>query len=380
LKIFISFLQSKIHHKISAYSFWQYYIKNGIEEAEDQWVECEDVDWAFGLVPQSAESLATWKTESWEKTVAYLKENKVDLFLSYLYPHQIDKNAIQEIQKMGIFCVNFYCDNIRNFRNPPKEFNVFDLNWVPEFKALKMYQKAKFETIHLPMPMWVEPKYRTPALKESDKVSFIGSKDIQRQLFFEALVKDFPSTEIDIYGAGWLDHQSANTQFNHSFIQKINNQFTFIKKFGSKAFLNKMKDKGSLPPISKELTSLIKNKPSFEEYIKISRESLITIGINRYPTFQYPMHQPDTYSRLRDIEAPMLGACYLTEYTEGLDELYDLGQEIETYKDISELHEKINSLKSDLKTREKLRLKGQKAALSKHSIAASLKKINEKMK
>jgi hypothetical protein len=46
-----------------------------------------------------------------------------------------------------------------------------------------------------------------------------------------------------------------------------------------------------------------------------------------------PIDQPNTYSRLRDIEAPMLGACYLTEQTEGLECLYDIGNEIEIYKD-----------------------------------------------
>ncbi len=375
MKIFISFLQSKIQHDISAYSFWQYYIKNGIEEAGYQWVECDDVDWAFGLVPQSPESLSAWKTDSWEKTIAYLKTNKVNLFLSYLYPHQVDKSAIAEIQKMGIFCINFFCDNVRNFRKPPKEFKVFDLNWVPEFKALKMYEREKFNAIHLPMPMWVDPKYRTISKIENEKISFIGSKDIQRQLLFETLIKDFPSIEIDIYGSGWMNEENIQAKFASSIFSKTINQFGFIKKFGSKAWLNKIRDGKPLPPISEQLQLWIKAKPNFQEYIKITRESLITLGVSRYPSFQFPLHEPDTYSRLRDIEATMLGACYLTEYTEGLDQLYHLGEEIETYKDHIELNEKINTLKKDSKKRIKLRENGQKAALNNHSIVESLRKI-----
>ena len=81
----------------------------------------------------------------------------------------------------------------------------------------------------------------------------------------------------------------------------------------------------------------MKKKPNDLEYVEITQQSMITLGVNRYPSFRYPLNKPDTYSRLRDLEAPMLGACYLTEWTEGLDDLYELGTEIETYKTAEEM-------------------------------------------
>ena len=42
----------------------------------------------------------------------------------------------------------------------------------------------------------------------------------------------------------------------------------------------------------------------------------------------------------------MLGACYLTEWVPGLAQLYELGREIEVYRDVEELADKIQLLAS----------------------------------
>ena len=49
---------------------------------------------------------------------------------------------------------------------------------------------------------------------------------------------------------------------------------------------------------------------------------------------------------MRDIEAPMLSACYLTQWTEGLEDLYELGEEIETYNSVEEMANKIHYINS----------------------------------
>lgn len=378
MTIFLSFLQSKNNYPIPSYSFWEYYIKNGIEEAEHQWVECKEIDWAYGLVPQSTESLSQWKSKCWEQTIEYLKTNPVDLFLSYLYPHQIDVSAVSEIQKIGIPCVNFFCDNVREFTQVPKEFKVFDLNWIPEFKALPMYKYAGVSAIHLPMPMWVAPKNRTLPVIENSRISFIGSRDIQRQMLFESVLKKNSSLELDIYGAGW-----KNDTFNHtktqgttySFTEKFLYQINFIKSFGINAYKRKIKQRKFQPELDTSIKKHIFSQITFEEYTKITKESMITMGVNRYPSFKYPLTKPNHYSRLRDIEAPMLGACYLTEWTEGIDELYDLGTEIEVYKTTEDLLSKIDYLKHTNAKRNQLRVNGQRRALEKNAIPVSISKI-----
>jgi spore maturation protein CgeB len=381
LKIFLSFLQSSNKHPIPAYDYWQFYLKNGIEEAGYEWVEHPDIDWAFGLMPQSADSLSNWKDETWNKTISWLKENPVDLFLSYLYPEQVDTNAITEIKKMGIPCVNFFCDNVRQFKVCPIQYSVFDLNWVPEHKAIKMYADRSYSHINLPMPVWIAHEYREPQKERNSQITFLGSSDIQRLLFFEEVVNKEPSIELNIYGGGW-DRSPQQNQFptNSSIAKKITNQFNFISEHGARAHMRKIARRNKSNIISDVLSSKSKGGVKMDThnrdvYNKLSTDSMITVGVNRYPSFHFPLHRPDTYSRLRDIEAPMLGACYLTEYTEGLEQLYELDKEIAVYNNADDFIEKVKALSVDSSLRQTLRSGGQRRALTEHSIPRSINKI-----
>ena len=377
MKIFLSFLQSEEKHPIPAYTFWEYYIKNGIEEAGHQWAECPDVDWAFGLVPNSKTVLLNWRQDAWNKTLAWLKKNPADLFLSYLYPHQIDIAAIAEIKKSGTPCVNFYCDHLRDFKKLPIEFSVFDLNWVPEYKALELYQKAGYPYINLPMPIWVNPSLRIFQPEKNEQVTFIGSKDIQRRVLLEEILSQDQELPLFIYGNGWeeLTISESSLATNYPFYKKLLHQFTFLGKQGIVPYIRKIRHKHYVTPTSTILKSKSRGILDFEHYNELTCCSMITMGINRYPSFHFPFFHPNTYSRLRDIEAPMLGACYLTEWTDGIDNLYNIGQDIETYRNVEEFIEKINELKNDSQKRKNLKINGQKRALEAHTIPSSLREI-----
>ncbi|RYG54590.1 MAG: glycosyltransferase family 1 protein [Chitinophagaceae bacterium] len=376
--IFLSFLQGRPDHPIPAYQFWEYYIKNGIEEAGDQWMEAQ-VDWAEGLLTQSGQKLERWRANAWEKTIVAIKRDRPDLFLSYLYPHQIEASALQQIRDLGVPTVNFFCDNVREFTRVPPAYQSFDLHWVPEYKALKMYSTARLPYLHLPMPMWVPPVHRHLPSKEISSVCFIGSKDVQRHLLFEEVVKKKPDFPLEIYGAAWQDEEQKVEvgPVVTSTAGKIRNQVTYLSKHGLLPFYRKLAQRNAHFPVSDELALCLKGRPSFNEYIALTSGSLVTLGVNRYPSFRFPVRRPDSYSRLRDIEAPMLGACYLTERTEGLDKYYDLGSDIETYSSAAELIDKVVFLLKEPKIREQLRINGQTKALNELSIPHSIKLLKK---
>ena len=374
MKFFLAFLQSQIRHPVPAYDFWEYYIKNGIKEAGHDWAECPDVDWALGLVPQNEADYSKWKQNTWQRTVDHLKKNPVDIFLSYLHPRQIDVSAIQEIKRSGIPCVNFFCDNIRKFNTVPPEFKVFDLNWVPEYPALALYKRAGYPFIYLPMPMWVEPALRHFPVEKYPQITFIGSKDIQRQVLLNDIVNAEPDLPLVIYGNGWENDRFDLPKLS-SGTEKILNQFHFLYKNGLKPYIRKVMQSGNTPGVSSILRQKIGKKLTFDDYTSLTAQSMITMGINRYPSYNYPFNAPNTYSRLRDIEAPMLGACYLTEWTPGIEDLYDIDNEINTYKSDADFIERSKHLLSDQNKRESLRANAQKKALTTHCIPGSLNKI-----
>lgn len=377
MKIFLSFLQSGDSHPIPGYSFWEYYLKNGICENADEWIECKEIDWAYGLVNQSKESFNEWKANSWQKTIDYLKKNPADIFLSYLYPDMVDESAINVIQSMGIPCVNFFCDNVRNFKKIPTQFKSFDLNWVPEYKALQLYKLDNLPTLHLPMPMWVAPTDRVSSGEVFSQISFIGSADMQRVILFDNIVSAKEELPLSIFGNGWIDNdiKKSKIEAEYTLQNKIRFQYDFIKQEGLAAYIRKIMQRKNTHLQSKNLNKYLKGKLDYTDYVRISKGSVITIGVNRYPSFRYPLSKPNTYSRLRDIEAPMLGCCYLTEWTDGLDHLYDINTEIMVYYSAEHFISQTQRLIDDKKLRDTLRVKGQIRALADHSIANSLKKI-----
>ncbi|TSJ35974.1 glycosyltransferase family 1 protein [Mucilaginibacter corticis] len=381
MNILLAFLQDLTEqpHPVPGYRFWSYYMKNGIEESGMQWQEVPGVDWAAGLVPHENEpAINAWKDQSWERTLKYIKANRkrIDFFLCYLYPKQIDMVAIKEIRALGLPCVNFYCDNVREFSKPPAEFKVFDLVWVPEYEALPMYKKAGVKHIHLPMPMWVSPAYRNLPVHENGKISFIGSKDALREkLLADVIERGLP---VEVRGDGWLAASGlANPEPAAGYGTKIKNQLKVLGRTGLKRFLIYHLNRFPVSPHSAVPVQNIFARPDFDGYMDLTRNSNIMLGINRVPVFNEFGQRSTVYSRLRDLEAPMLGACYLTEHTAGLKSLYEVGKEIETYSDTDELMARCLELLGSSSRRMALRKLGQEKALTFLSIPQTLGKITQ---
>jgi hypothetical protein len=385
MKILVSCLQSRKSHVIPAYGFWRTYFVRGLEEAGHQVVEVGEVDWAEGLTYSAGSALGSWRARTWERVLAFVREEQgrdpVQLFIGYLYPEQVDETAIQELQRMGIPCVNFFCDNVREFAGVPSEYRPFALHWVPEWEALPMYRAAGLAHVHAPMPCWIPPNLRNVPSRESEPPTFVGSADIlRRDLLARALQA---GADFTIRGPGWtggmemLDEERSRSR---SLRTLLANQVTIVRRHGVAAILRKIENRVRPLPGVQILSSRIHEEPAgADEYMRVTREAMVTIGINRVPTARASHNRPLAYSRLRDIEASMLGACLLTEWTRGLETLFELETEIESYRTAEELSTKLAELRKYPARRLSMRRRGQLRALHDHSVACSIARICQKL-
>lgn len=376
MRILLSCLQSLKRHPLPAHDFWRGYFVEGCREAGIECVEVPGVDWVEGLTYSDAQDLRAWRARTWEAVLAFVRREHalqpIDLFLSYFYPDQVEPAAIADLQRLGIPCVNFFCDNVREFRAVPEEYRPFALHWVPEFEALPLYRRAGLPHIHAPMPCWVPPELRTLPAAETGPPTFIGSADIlRRHLLGRALQA---GGDFVLRGPGWDTDSQTQRGLTRSAGRMLANQWNSVRAQGVVALFRKLENR--LRPLEPPPVPATRVRPAVfgSEYLHVMREAAVTIGVNRVPTARASNHRPLTYSRLRDLEAPMVGACYLTEWTAGLSELYELGSEIETYKTPEELAAKVEELKRDPSRRRGLRERGQRRALE-HSVARSLKRI-----
>jgi hypothetical protein len=382
MRVLLSCLQSLRRHDIPAYGFWREYFVEGCREAGIEVLEVPDVDWAEGLTfPEGNAELASWRSRTWEKAVAFAKREqsseRIDLFLAYLYPQQVEEAAVREMQRIGIPCVNFFCDNVREFRKVPAAYAPFDLHWVPEYEALPMYQQARLPHIHAAMPCWVPQHLRVLPDKEEGAAVFIGSADIlRRNLFSEAIAA---GANLALHGKGWIQSSGEAAPFRAKTDGFLAKQTAFLRRHGLPGVRSKIVDKLFPLPERGIPQSSVGHLLSPDDYVRVTREAPVVLGVSRVPSPARPLRSPLKYSRLRDIEAPMLGACYLTEHTEGAASLYNLGEEVESYNSAGELAAKVGELLANPEKRRRLRVAGQRKALSEHSVPATLARIGSRL-
>lgn len=377
MRILLSCLQSPRRHAIPAYDFWRGYFVGGLREAGHEISEVPDVDWAEGLTHPPGAKRDDWKARTWDKVLAFVRRETPHLFLGYLFPQQIDPAAIEELQRVGIPCVNFFCDNVREFRRIPPEFQPFALHWVPEFEALPMYTAARLDHIHAPMPCWIAPHLRNIPREERDPPIFVGSADrLRRDLLGRALRE---GADFIVRGAGWQQEADHFAMPKQAVVARIASLLSRARAQGP-GILVRLVERQFRPMRPAPLPDgKIGEPPNADEYVRVLREAMVTIGVNRVPTARASDRRPLVYSRLRDIEAPMLGACHLTEWTAGLEHLYDLGDEIETYRTAEELAAKLGELRQDPERRRRLRERGQRRALAQHTVPRSIAVIGKRL-
>jgi len=381
LRIFLCCQQAARRHAVPAYGFWAQYFRGALAEAGHVCLEAPECDWAEGLLPLDAGARAAWQERTWQDAVEFLRREharqRVDLFLAYLFPAQVLPAAVAGIRALGIPCVNFFCDNVREFREVPAVYRAFDLHWVPEYKAGALYQKAGLPWLRAPMACWVPPAWRTPVTAESLPPTFIGTRDEQRAALFAAAFGS--GLKAELRGAGWESAATAHAPpppSTRNPAERARRQLDFARQHGWPAFLRKgWSAVRPRPPLHFDFAPHVRPAPVGDDYWTVLRECAVCLGVNRYPSLRFPFDRPDSYSRLRDLEAPMAGACYLTEWTEGLDQLYELGAEIETYRTAGELAEKTAVLAGDPVRRRQLRLAGQQRALRDHTIGRTIEHI-----
>lgn len=357
--------------------FWPDILRSALHEAGHTVLESPGLDWAEGIHVPTGAAKRDWRARVWPQALADLArfqaDGGVDLFLSYFFPEQVEPAAIAEINRRGIPTVNFFCDNVREFRRVPPEYRPFQLHWVPEWESLALYQAARLPYLHAPMPIWVPPALRGPPAREDPAATFLGSRDPLRAELFSQLAGR--GVRLRVQGRGWdASGQTPAPAARRARAGWLAHQWRFGRQHGLAAWLRKFRRPAALPhgnPPADWIGAAVDRA----EYLRLTRESAVTVGVNRYDSPRLRPGEIATYSRLRDIEAPMLGACYLTEWAPGLDRLYDLDREIAVYRDAAELAGQLRALLADAPRRQALRRAGQARALREHTAAATLSKI-----
>ena len=280
---------------------------------------------------------------------------KIDLFFSYFYSASILPEVIDKIRDMGIITVNFYCNNIHQFDLVSGIAPHYDYCMFPEKEATKKYLDIGANPINIQMA--ANPDFYKPYnLKREYDVTFVGQNYLFRQNYAEYLYKN--GIDIHVWGPGW---ERALRPNNNGLINRIKSKIGLNKPILPNTNVN--------GPLTDD--ELVKNYSKSKISLNFSE---VTVQDKNEDFGKLKRH-----IRLRDFEASMSGAFYMTGYQEELKEYYEIGKEIICYETKEDLLDKVRYYLKHQDEAETIRIAGHKRALKYHTWENRFKELFRKI-
>lgn len=251
-----------------------------------------------------------------EKVRTAHQREPINIFFSYLSGNWIYPDLITEINKLGIITINISFDDKLKFWGVQTEHGLTgNADIAPAFDICITCQSSDDVSKYVYVggnPLFFPPAASPNTFISKDivkdiKISFIGQKyGVRAKVIDELLKQGIP---ISVYGKGWP---------------------------------------------SGEL--------SFKEKQDVLSRTLINLG------FGYVDDSDNIIGfKERDFEVPLTGGLYITTYNPDLEACYILGNEIECYKDLSDLVDKAKCYLSHPEEAKRKGLAGRNRVLSDHT-------------
>jgi hypothetical protein len=273
------------------------------------------------------------------------RQQPIDLFFAYLADALILPAAIRSIRKLGIVAVNWYCNASFQFDLVREISPYFDWCLVPERNRLSYYESAGARPIYCPEAA-NEHYYRPLGLAKDIPVSFVGQAygerpDLARRLS-EAKIP------MKVFGPRWQNYL------------RIRKFFGLVEKSYAHLRLPRKIYGGVVPD---------------DQLVRIFNRTQVNLGFSAV----WNDGPRELQVRLRDFEIPMSGAFYLVEYQPELEEYFEIGKEIECYRELDDLIEKIRHYLARPELCEKIGRAARARCVRDHSWASRFTQVFEKI-
>jgi spore maturation protein CgeB len=339
---------------------------------------------ADDFTPEELEMRARTTEQILDEVRRAKREGPVHLFVSYFYNSHFDPRGFDELRRLDVPSVNFYCNSIYQFSQVAAIAARADFSWHAEKDARPYYLSVGGN------PIWVQmaadPNVYRPieVAARKPKAVFVGQNYADRSRLISSLIKG--SVPIDIFGPGWA--QAANSSRGLLWNQTLE---TYLGRavYRPASLLSYLetahrcfRNGGWTAParIFRQWQYREDNKRMVTRIAPCARGPIPFTEIARvFSTYDVCLNFSNVWAdgksgstliphvRLRDFEGPMCRTCYLTGYTDEITEFYDLKKEIDTYRTEDELVDKARYYLGHPRAAERLREAGWRRARQDHT-------------
>lgn len=339
---------------------------------------------ADGFTPQELAARAQITEQLVAEVRRAHRTRPVALFLSYFYNAHFAPEGFAEIHRLGIPTVNFFCNSVYQFELVAQIAASVNVSWHTEKEARAAYLQAGANPVWVQMGADPDVYHAVEGAARAARACFVGQRYADRDRHLAALVS--AGVPVDIYGSGWPVAADGNGRKQEPFGIEGEYLGRSLSKPGSlrsyaQATLQNLERHGVRAGTRRTVNQLRYRAESRSIDTLLARAACgfarglsetfaryeVVLNFSNVWADGRPGSRLIPHVRLRDFEAPMCGACYLTGYSDEITEFYEPGREIDLYRDAAELIDKTNYYLTHPVAAEKLRAAGYRRARRDHT-------------
>ncbi len=291
-------------------------------------------------------------------------KNHFDVFIGYFTEGMLDFEVIEQIRKSSVITLNFSCNNTHQFYLVKNISKHFDFSLYAEKEAKKHFDSIQVSSIWWPMAS--NPKYFHPKnLPKNYKVTFVGANYGLRTRYISYLLDN--GIDVSAFGPGW---KYGSNSLLISFLKRyllilktlcISNISKQARYSGLLAEHDYKRNLATKFPLN--LFEIITD----EKLIDLYSESEISLGFLEVYNHHDPSKMVLKHMHLRDFEAPLSGAFYMTGFSDEVAEMFEPDKEVVIYRSSEELLDKINYYLKNSSAADQIRKAGFNRAINQHT-------------
>ena len=300
-------------------------------------------------------------------------EQPIDLFLCYFYNAHFDPAAFDDLHRLGIRTVNFFCNSMYQFELVAAIAAKVNHSWHAELHARERYLEVGANPVYVQLGASPYMCFPAPNLPRLPRSCFVGYRYADRDRWVAALVQR--QVPIDVYGSGWLPTEPTHNPSYGRAAAPAGSTVSYWNairhnwhRHGWLAGSWRSARQWAYRRETRRLTPLVQGvaKGRVASIPKTFGQYEVVLNFANVWSDGRPGSNLLAHVRYRDFEAPMCRTCYLTAYTDEIELFYRLGQEIDTYRTPDELADKVNYYLKHPAAAERLREAGYHRAIRDH--------------
>lgn len=269
----------------------------------------------------------------------------IDAVISYCFSHDLQPDLVERVRAAGVPWINFFCDSTYAFHTVENLARHTSLNWFVESAAEGHYRALDVPYLHAPYAL---NPLALPDLscRESERaVTFIGVANRPR-IRTLALLR-LAGVDVHVRGTGWQGWLQRNTDDGAA------------KAALRLALRATMRDR-----VGEHLS-----EDGFREFV---RGSSVLLGLSQGGTGNGPY---TSYLKLRDLEFPGFGCCYLAEHSDDIGRVFDTDTEVRSFSSVREARATVRELLSDPAECWQMGQRARQRVLDEHTWSARLPQL-----